>query len=203
MSYLRRFWTRPTWAAEVSWPSPPSFAPTLPFVLAAIASSSIATPSSVSHLSAIPQGLGGFWLCGLELLGALVPLVCIGFVAGITVAVGWELAKHIFLLRRCLQIAREPSVCRRERELSKVERSGYNTGAWLQSSGSILPALFKVDASPCNVCLLGSTPRVSEKSLDCSVGQQMSVYNARLVGKLEGKGKDSRVGSLIGNVHGW
>lgn len=29
----------------------------------------------------------------------------------------------------------------------------------------ILPALFKVDANPCNVALLGSTPRVREKSL--------------------------------------
>ena len=30
----------------------------------------------------------------------------------------------------------------------------------------ILPALFKVEANPCNVALLGSTPKVSEKSLD-------------------------------------
>lgn len=30
-----------------------------------------------------------------------------------------------------------------------------------------LPALFKVDANDCNVALLGSTPKVSEKSLGC------------------------------------
>lgn len=30
----------------------------------------------------------------------------------------------------------------------------------------ILPALFKVDATCCKVALFGSTPKVSEKSLD-------------------------------------
>lgn len=31
----------------------------------------------------------------------------------------------------------------------------------------ILPALFKVDATCCKVALFGSTPKVSEKSLEC------------------------------------
>ena len=125
-------------------------------------------------------------------------LVCIGFVAGSTVAVGWELAKRTFALRRCRRIAREPSVCRRERGLSKVERS-VNCPHVGQEFRIILPALFKVDANPCNVALLGSTPRVSEKSLDCFQGQHV-LYGMR-DGRRDGEAGQSRIGSLIGNVH--
>ncbi len=37
----------------------------------------------------------------------------------------------------------------------------------------IVPALFKVDANDCSVALLGSTPRVSENSLEGCLGQHV------------------------------
>lgn len=82
---------------------------------------------------------------------------------------GWELAKRTFGLQRCRQIAQEPSVCRPETGLKPVERLG-NRIQVCPKLKSISPALFKVEAKFCKVALLGSTPKVSEKSLGCFYG---------------------------------
>ena len=113
---------------------------------------------------------------------------------------GWELAKRTFGLRRCRRIAREPSVCRQETGLSQSERLANRIQVWPKLK-SISPALFKVEAKFCKVALLGSTPRVSEKSLGCFHGQHV-LFDTIENGAIEKQnGKESRIGSLIGNVH--
>lgn len=64
-----------------------------------------------------------------------------------------------------------------EREDWTRLRDEPNVYMFAQELRIILPALFKVDANPCNVALFGSTPRVSEKSLDSFPGQHMSCSN--------------------------
>ena len=64
----------------------------------------------------------------------------------------------------------------------------------------ILPALFKVDATCCKVALFGSTPKVSEKSLECIPCQQIP-FQTRVVNKRGGRKETGKVGSLIGDVH--
>lgn len=60
----------------------------------------------------------------------------------------------------------------------------------------ILPALFKVDATCCKVALFGSTPKVSEKSLECIPRQQIR-FQTRVVNKRGGRKETGKVAHLL------
>lgn len=60
----------------------------------------------------------------------------------------------------------------------------------------ILPALFKVDATCCKVALFGSTPKVSEKSLECIPCQQIP-FQIRVVNKRRGRNEIAKWAHLL------
>ncbi len=69
--------------------------------------------------------------------------------------------RRIFGLRLCRRIVRGLFVCRRGRGLGGNACQLVN----VEFGDGNVPALFRVPARLCSVCLLGSTPSVKEKSL--------------------------------------